>query len=173
MVAKLEISKWTVLIVDDSPDNVGVAETVFSHFGANVYTASDGNAGLEILQKVKPTVVLLDISMPLKNGWETLQAIRENPEWEKMIVIAVTAHAMKGDREKIMAAGFDGYIAKPFHVTELIKQVQAIVDELTVISETPDATQESLVVAQEPAGMPRNIVTVTQEPFPAPKETRV
>lgn len=167
-----EISTWTVLIVDDAPDNVGVAEAVFSHFGAKVYTASDGNQGLSILQKVVPTVVLLDISMPLKNGWETLQSIRENPEWKNMVVIAVTAHAMRGDREKVMEAGFDGYIAKPFHVTDLVKQVQAIVE--MAAPDTPSGvTQEATAVAQELVVAPQKVLMTPQDTPVVAKETRV
>ena len=124
----LDVSSWIILIIDDSPDNIGVAKTVFTYFGAKVYVATNGEEGLLMLQNIKPTVVLLDISMPVMNGWETLEKIRKDPVLGKIVVIALTAHAMKGDRDKAMVAGFDGYISKPFQILELVKQVKNIVN---------------------------------------------
>ncbi len=107
-------AQWIVLIVDDEPDNLTVPKEVLSFYGAQVYTAEDGAEGLKVLETVTPTFILLDLSMPKMDGWETIKRIRANPKTARVPVIALTAHAMSGDRERVQEAGFDGYIAKPF-----------------------------------------------------------
>jgi len=89
-----------------------------------VHTAMSGEEGLALLKSVRPTVLLLDIQMPRMNGWDMLKAVRAVPDHAQLPVIAVTAYAMDGDRERILAAGFDGYIAKPFNVMVIIQEIQ-------------------------------------------------
>ncbi len=119
-----EMATWDVLIVDDEPDNVGVAEKVLVFNGAKVRTACDGIEGLIRLEERRPTFVLLDLSMPHMDGWEMLRRLRSNPETSDLIVIAVTAHAMIGDAERAMEAGFDGYITKPFRLADFLPQIK-------------------------------------------------
>jgi CheY-like chemotaxis protein len=115
---------WVVLIVDDEPDNVQVVEKILSYNGAHIYTADDGHAGLAILAEVTPTFVLLDLSMPVMDGWEMIAHMREHPQWVDLPVIALTAHAMPTDEEAVMAAGFDGYISKPFRLENLLDKIK-------------------------------------------------
>jgi CheY-like chemotaxis protein len=127
-----DVSQWNVLIVDDEPDNVGVVEYVFRFYNARVRTAPSGHRCLELLREELPTVLLLDIQMPSLSGEEVLKMIRENPAWKHLKVIALTAHAMEGDRERFLAAGFDGYIPKPISPMTLIKDVQRVVEPVLI-----------------------------------------
>jgi two-component system cell cycle response regulator DivK len=119
-----EISDWVVLIVDDELDNLDIPKQLFEHHKAEVYTALDGTEGLVVLEKVTPTFILLDLSMPKMDGWKMLKHIRGNPRWSDIIVIALTAHAMTGDEERALAAGFDGYIAKPFYFESFLDSIK-------------------------------------------------
>jgi two-component system, cell cycle response regulator DivK len=119
-----EVATWDVLIVDDEPDNVGVAEKVLVFNGARVRTAGDGVEGMQRLRESLPMLILLDLSMPHMDGWEMLRQIRSNPATANIVVIAVTAHAMFGDAERAIEAGFDGYITKPFRLGEFLPQIK-------------------------------------------------
>ncbi len=124
MMATNNPKEWTVLIVDDEPDNLSVAEKVLSFRGAKVYTATNGAEGLKVLEQVVPTFILLDLSMPRVDGWQMHKQVRENPRLAHIPVIALTAHAMEGDKERVMAAGFTGYIAKPFRLGTLFVEIE-------------------------------------------------
>lgn len=120
---------WTVLIVDDEVDNLGVARKVLSFNGANVCEARNGLEGLEVLETVTPTFILLDLSMPEMDGWEMFKIVRSRDELAIVPVIALTAHAMSGDKERVLEAGFDGYIAKPFRIQSFLEDIQACITE--------------------------------------------
>lgn len=120
-----DVSKWKVLLVEDDPDNVLLAEQVLSFYGATVMSASDGQQGLAHLSKLAPTFILLDLAMPHMDGWEMIKKIREDPQTAHIPVIAVTAHAMQEDREKALAGGFDGYIVKPYAISSLVRDIKA------------------------------------------------
>jgi CheY-like chemotaxis protein len=123
----LLLDKWTVLIVDDHMDNLVIAQTMLEFHGAAVQIAKEGEAGLALLHKISPTIILLDLSMPVMNGWEMLKHIRQMPQFDPVPVIAVTAHAMDGDRAKALSAGFDGYVSKPYNIQQLISTMEACV----------------------------------------------
>jgi CheY-like chemotaxis protein len=118
---------WIVLVVDDTPDNLTVVKTALKFQGAEVFTATNGEDGLELLKTLRPTVILMDIRMPRMNGWEMLTAVRANPEMINIPVIAITAYAMASDRESILAAGFDGYISKPFDLFTISGEIEKTV----------------------------------------------
>jgi len=124
--SKLDIGDWKVLIVDDRKDNLLIAREALSFHGADVKTAINGVEGLAVLTDYKPTLILLDLSMPEMNGWEMHKKLRENEETKNIPVIALTAHVMAGDEEQVMDAGFDGYIPKPFSVASIVLQIQKI-----------------------------------------------
>ncbi|MBI1279430.1 MAG: response regulator [Anaerolineaceae bacterium] len=130
-----DTSKWTVLIVDDEPDNREIAHTVLSFAGVKVHTAVHGEDGLKLLEEIVPTFILLDLSMPVMDGWEMLAKVRTDPKTQHIPVIALTAHAMAGDRERAFEAGFDGYIPKPFRIgsflPELIGCLQKVIERNT------------------------------------------
>ncbi len=119
-------SSWNVLIADDDADSVGVAEYVLTFHGAVVRSARTGAACLEMLRQERPTLLLLDIQMPGMSGWTVVQEIRKDAVLKDLLVIAMTAHAMTGDRERILAAGFDAYFSKPISPLALIKDIQSV-----------------------------------------------
>lgn len=124
------IKNWTVLLVDDEPDNLGVAQQILQHFGAQVFTAGDGEEALTLLNTVTPSFIVTDLSMPVIDGWELLKKIREIPRLNHVPVIALTAHAMRGDRERALAAGFDQYITKPFRLTSFLEDLESCINRL-------------------------------------------
>lgn len=124
-----DLSHWDVIIVDDEPDNIGVIEIVFNFHRVRFRTASSGQQCIDLLFESIPTLILADIQMPFMSGYELLKHIRAKPEWQAIPVIAITAHAMSGDHEQIIKAGFDGYIPKPIEAMRLVNQIQAILTE--------------------------------------------
>lgn len=87
-------------------------------------TAEDGASGLELALQERPDLILLDLSLPKKSGWEVCQAIREALGPDTMPIVALTAHAIKGDREKALSTGFDDYITKPINEDLLFATVE-------------------------------------------------
>jgi CheY-like chemotaxis protein len=101
-----------IAVVEDNPDNRLLVRVILESF-YQVVEYETGFAALEGLPKDKPDLVLLDISLPELDGGEVLRRIRADPALQQLPVIALTAHAMAGDREKYLAAGFDEYVTKP------------------------------------------------------------
>src|SRR5690606_3467291 len=110
-----------ILIVDDDVRNIFALTKALEHHKIEVYKAIDGKEALEVLNENKDIdLVLLDIMMPVMDGFETLKHIRENPHYKKLPVIAVTAKAMGGDREACISAGASDYISKPIDTDQLL-----------------------------------------------------
>ena len=112
----------TILIVDDNRDGRELAAKILKAKGFRIIEAIDGE---DALQKVteKPDLVLMDISLPKLDGYEVTRRLKSQEIYKDIPVIALTAHAMKGDKEKALAAGCDGYIPKPINIRELPDQV--------------------------------------------------
>lgn len=108
-----------ILIVDDNSQNRQLAGDILAFHGYAVTMASDGLEGVGLAERLRPDLILMDIQMPVLDGFAALAKLRENPSTRDMKVIALTALAMPGDCERILAAGFDGYLAKPFNSREL------------------------------------------------------
>ena len=94
-----------VLIVEDNDDNRIIYETILRHYGYDVLTAADGRQGLEAARAGTPDLVLMDMSLPVLDRWEATRQLKADPRTRHVPVIALTAHAMAGDREKALAAG--------------------------------------------------------------------
>lgn len=123
-------SEWVVLIVDDEPDNLEIfAEVLDLVFGMTVHTARNGVEALAVLESIQPTLILCDLSMPQMDGWETRNHIRANPVTKHIPVLAVSAHVMVGDKERALAAGFDGYVTKPLNISTLIDDLKTAMAE--------------------------------------------
>lgn len=121
-----DIAHWSVLIVDDEPDNIGVLELVFRFHQAKVRVAESGEDCIAMLEKELPSLILADIQMPTMSGYELLKIIRDNEKWRHIPVIAVTAHAMSGDHDRILMHGFDGYIPKPVSAMTIADEIKSI-----------------------------------------------
>lgn len=113
-----------VLVVDDHATNLRLIGGVLESQGYSHQTAENGEAALNMLEQETFDLVLLDIQMPGLSGTEVAKRIRANPKTSSLKLIAVTALAMPGDREEILRAGFDGYVAKPFKIPELLEVVR-------------------------------------------------
>ncbi|HEX9109163.1 MAG TPA: response regulator, partial [Longimicrobiales bacterium] len=103
----------TVLLVEDNEDNRIVYATVLEHFGYKVIEATDGAEGVRLARERHPDVVLMDISIPVIDGWQATTMLKDDPATTGIPVIALTAHALPEDREKSVSVGCDGYLAKP------------------------------------------------------------
>ena len=124
-------ASWRVLVVDDEPDSIDIVEMVLTASEATVYRASNGLEGLSVFKEKSPTIVLTDLSMPERDGWQFLKDIRKAEKGTHIPVIALTAHAMAGDRERVLKEGFDGYLSKPLRMMTLIKDIQAVLSNIS------------------------------------------
>ena len=126
-----DFSNWIVVIVDDELENIGVIELVLNFNNIQSYSVISGHDCLALIDNIPtPTVLLIDIQMPQMSGYELLQELRSHARWGTIPMIAVTAHALTEDRDKILNAGFDGYISKPISVMSFLDQVIDILNEL-------------------------------------------
>jgi CheY-like chemotaxis protein len=111
----------TVLLVDDDSRNIFALSSVLERRGMLVLTATTGREAINLLsQNSEVAIVLMDIMMPEMDGYQTMQAIREQEKWRKLPIVALTAKAMKGDREKCLEAGASDYLAKPVNTEQLL-----------------------------------------------------
>jgi CheY-like chemotaxis protein len=106
----------TILLVEDVEDNRDLARMLLEMDGHEVLEAHDGAQAVVAARKHQPHLILMDLSLPEVDGWEAFRRIRADALTSHIPVVALTAHAMAGDRERVLAAGFDGYIAKPLNV---------------------------------------------------------
>lgn len=114
----------TVLIVEDNPDSRELAAKVLKAKGFHTVLATDGYEAIRKAAAAPPDVILMDLSLPRLDGYEATRQIKNKAALSNIPIIALTAHAMKGDREKAMAAGCDGYISKPIDVRSLADQIR-------------------------------------------------
>lgn len=118
-----------ILVIEDNPMNRRLIADILVYHKFTVITAENGESGIEKAREQRPDLILLDLQMPGMNGFETLQQIRDDPRIQGLKVIAVTSYAMAGDRKQVLAAGFDGYIAKPLDTKEFPKTVKKMTGE--------------------------------------------
>jgi len=104
---------WEVLIVEDEIDNQEVAKRLLTRYGATVHIAEHGKHALEMLQNITPHFILSDLSMPELDGWGLIYELQNDRATAEIPIFALTAHAMKGDRERAIAVGFYNYLTKP------------------------------------------------------------
>ena len=115
----------TVLLVDDDARNIFALSSVLERRGMHVLTATTGNEAITLVESTPDlAIVLMDIMMPEMDGYQTMQVIRENPAFRRLPIIALTAKAMKGDREKCLDAGASDYLAKPVNTEQLLSALR-------------------------------------------------
>lgn len=115
-----------ILIVEDKPTSRELLRTVLEQQGYEVVEAENGEEALARLREHVPDLVLMDLQMPSRNGYDVLKEIRMDPRLNALPVVAVTANAMPEDRDKVLAAGFTGYIAKPVALNRLREEVNRL-----------------------------------------------
>jgi CheY-like chemotaxis protein len=118
-----------VLMAEDSPVNRELLREILESKGCTVDEAWDGEAALESLNRKRPDIVLLDIGMPKLDGYAVIKKVRENPALADLPVLAVTAYAMRGDRERGLKAGFDGYLSKPVNPRALFAEMDRLLKD--------------------------------------------
>jgi CheY-like chemotaxis protein len=115
----------TALLVDDDARNIFALSSVLERRGMQVLTATTGSEALDILgERPDVAIVLMDIMMPGMDGYQTMQAVRAQPAFRRLPIIALTAKAMKGDREKCIEAGASDYLAKPVDTEQLLSALR-------------------------------------------------
>ena len=113
-----------ILIVEDHPDNMALMSYLLSASGYSSELAANGTDGLAAAIEQRPDIILLDLQLPDIDGFEVAAAVRREPGLERVMIVAVTAFAMVGDRERVIAAGFDGYLPKPITPETFVNEVE-------------------------------------------------
>lgn len=119
-----KVSVKKLLIVEDNQDSRDLVIKILRNRNYQLIEAVDGEEGLEKAIAEQPDIILLDISLPKMGGFEVAKNLRLREEFKHTSIIALTAHAMKGDKEKALQAGFNGYISKPINIRELPDQIE-------------------------------------------------
>lgn len=119
-----------ILLVEDNLHNRRIFSGILSHVGFTVREAVNGEQALQMVEQEHPDLVLMDLSLPVLDGWEATRRLKANPELSHIPVLALTAHAMAGDRERALEAGCDGYLAKPISPKKVAAEVQRVLSKL-------------------------------------------
>jgi two-component system cell cycle response regulator DivK len=118
-----------ILVIEDTEDNRQIIRDLLTSFDYELIEAVDGAAGVAMAQNERPDLILIDIQLPVMDGYEATRRIRAIPELGQVPIIAVTSYALSGDEAKTREAGRDGYIAKPFRPRQLLAKVREFLSE--------------------------------------------
>jgi two-component system cell cycle response regulator DivK len=116
--------KGTILYVEDNPDNRMLVRRILLSENYNLLEAVNASDALDVLKTAKPDLILMDINMPDMDGYTLTAKIKTTPGFERVPILALTANVMRGDKEKTLEAGCDGYIQKPIDFDELLREVE-------------------------------------------------
>ena len=118
-----------ILVIEDQEDNRAILRDLLSAVGYELIEAVDGAEGIAKAESEKPDLILMDIQMPLIDGYDATRRIKANPDLKAIPIIAVTSYALSGDEAKTRAAGCDGYIAKPYDPREMLRLIRKFLNE--------------------------------------------
>jgi two-component system, cell cycle response regulator DivK len=113
-----------ILVVEDQEDNRQILRDLLSNVGYEMIEAEDGVQALELAAKHRPDLILMDIQLPLMDGYEATRRIKANPDLKSIPIIVVTSYALSGDEEKARLAGCDAYVAKPYSPRALLAKIR-------------------------------------------------
>jgi len=119
------VSRSRILVVEDNQDNMTLIVDVLISLDYEVLQAHDGVEGLQMAQQEVPDLILMDLSLPRMDGWTATRTIKDDKRLQHIPIIALTAHAMVGDKERSLEAGCDDYISKPINLQELAGKLTA------------------------------------------------
>jgi CheY-like chemotaxis protein/HPt (histidine-containing phosphotransfer) domain-containing protein len=135
----------SVLLVEDNELNQKLLVQMLLNYGFEVMTASNGLEGLSILQRKNIDIVLMDMQMPIMDGYETTRLIRKNPSWERLPIIAITANSLSSDRQKCLNCGCSSYLAKPFKSETLIREIKTYLKNQFIKGKNSDLFSQQLI----------------------------
>jgi two-component system cell cycle response regulator DivK len=118
----------TVLLVEDNLHNRRIFQGVLAHAGFLVLEAEDGQRALEVVAATPPDLILMDLSIPIIDGWECTRRLKADAATRAIPIIALTAHAMRGDEARALEAGCDGYLSKPISPKKVVEEVRRILN---------------------------------------------
>ena len=119
----MPVKIFRILVVEDNRDNMTLMTDMLEAFDYTVIQATDGQRGVELAASEQPDLIFMDLSLPVMDGWTAARTIKSNPALTHIPIIALTAHAMVGDRERALAAGCDDYLAKPIDLSLLTVKI--------------------------------------------------
>jgi two-component system cell cycle response regulator DivK len=120
-----------ILLIEDNPMSRDMLTRRLEKRGYQIVTAADGSEGIAVAAKQLPDVILMDMSLPGLDGWETTRELRSRPDTKQIPVIALTAHALAGDRERSLDAGCDEYETKPIELSTLVQKIESLLSRKT------------------------------------------
>lgn len=129
------LQDWDVLVIDDEPHSLTVATMILKHYGANVHQATNGQEGLDMAHEIRPRFIISDLSMPVMDGWQMIVELKKDRTTQDIPAIALTAHAMPGDRSKAIAAGYHNYLTKPLTPATFIHDLLSLLEDIPVIAQ--------------------------------------
>ena len=121
--------KGKILIVEDNLRNMRLIELLLKDSGYTLLKATDGGEALDVAVSEQPDLILMDVQLPKLSGLEATRQLRQMPAFSRIPILAITAYAMRGDREKFIAAGFDAYLSKPINTSELREMVAEMLEQ--------------------------------------------
>jgi CheY-like chemotaxis protein len=152
-----------ILVAEDNPTNRSLMEYLLKAFGHTVLSAADGLEALAVARRERPDVILMDLQMPNLNGYDAVRQLKQHPSLRLIPVVAGTAFAMVGDRDRILASGFDGYIPKPISPETFVDQVGAFLPQ----RDAPAPAAPAPAVEPAPPARGGNTTTLAVDDSPA------
>lgn len=128
------MSRGRILVVEDNSDNLVLIQDVLTSLQYEMLSARDGQEGVEAARAYHPDLILMDLSLPRMDGWTATRILKSDPALASIPIIALTAHAMAGDRERALTAGCDDYLSKPLRLRELGAKLR---EYITQVQSTP------------------------------------
>ena len=116
-----------ILVIEDTEDNRQILRDLLTAAGYEIFEATDGATGVAMAAEKRPDLILMDIQLPVIDGYEATRRIKADPALRSIPVIAVTSYALSGDEEKAREAGCDGYVAKPFSPRQMLAKVREVI----------------------------------------------
>jgi two-component system, cell cycle response regulator DivK len=118
-----------ILVVEDQEDNRRIVRDLLTSAGYALIEAADGEAGVRLAETERPDLILMDIQLPVLDGYEATRRIKQNPELHHIPIVVVTSYALSGDDAKALTAGCDAYVAKPFSPRQLLATIRQLLPE--------------------------------------------
>lgn len=124
----MSLKNWNVLVIEDEADSMELVQGLLSHYGVRSVGATSGEEALDLLQRVTPTLIILDLALPGLDGWGVLKRLKSHRSLSSVPCVAITAFHTPELAEQAISAGFDAYFAKPIDSTSFVRELQTLVE---------------------------------------------